>query len=249
MKFGIFYELQLPRPWAQGDEHRLYQNALDQIEMADRLGYDHAWQVEHHFLEEYSHSPAPESFLAAASQRTKQIRLGHGIIQLTTNHPARVAEKVATLDLLSRGRVEFGMGESASTTELEPFGVTMEQKRDKLVLPLQDKLYARMKVERQSLPSAEDVRRALRAAATTSSDVPDAITLQTYSYDRTTKTVSLSGDVSKVGPRSMTVLATFVDNVAALPVVSSVVRPSFERAQTSDGSWHSPFSMTLTLRD
>ena len=47
MKFGIFYELQLPRPWAQGDEHRLYQNALDQIEMADRLGYDHAWQVEH----------------------------------------------------------------------------------------------------------------------------------------------------------------------------------------------------------
>ena len=57
MKFGIFYELQLPRPWAPGDEHRLYQNALEQIEIADRLGYDHAWQVEHHFLEEYSHSP------------------------------------------------------------------------------------------------------------------------------------------------------------------------------------------------
>jgi alkanesulfonate monooxygenase SsuD/methylene tetrahydromethanopterin reductase-like flavin-dependent oxidoreductase (luciferase family) len=91
MKFGIFYELQLPRPWAPGDEHRLYQNALEQIEMADRLGYDHAWQVEHHFLEEYSHSPVPESFLAAASQRTRQIRLGHGIMQLTTNHPARVA--------------------------------------------------------------------------------------------------------------------------------------------------------------
>jgi alkanesulfonate monooxygenase SsuD/methylene tetrahydromethanopterin reductase-like flavin-dependent oxidoreductase (luciferase family) len=130
MKFGIFYELQLPRPWKEGDEHRLYQNALDQIELADRLGYDHAWQVEHHFLEEYSHSPAPESFLAAASQRTKQIRLGHGIMQLTTNHPARVAEKVASLDLLSNGRCEFGMGESASITELEPFGVDMDNKRE-----------------------------------------------------------------------------------------------------------------------
>ena len=67
MKFGIFYELQLPRPWEEGDELRLYQNALTQLETADRLGYDHAWVVEHHFLEEYSHSPAPESFLAAAS--------------------------------------------------------------------------------------------------------------------------------------------------------------------------------------
>src|SRR3954468_8014933 len=73
MKFGIFYELQLPRPWQSGDELRLYQDALTQLETADRLGYDHAWVVEHHFLEEYSHSPSPESFLAAASQRTKNI--------------------------------------------------------------------------------------------------------------------------------------------------------------------------------
>ena len=130
MKFGIFYELQLPRPWKEDDEHKLYQNALAQIELADRLGYDHAWQVEHHFLEEYSHSPSPESFLAAASQRTKQIRLGHGIMQLTTNHPARVAEKIASLDLLSNGRCEFGMGESASITELEPFGVDFDNKRE-----------------------------------------------------------------------------------------------------------------------
>jgi alkanesulfonate monooxygenase SsuD/methylene tetrahydromethanopterin reductase-like flavin-dependent oxidoreductase (luciferase family) len=79
MKFGIFYELQLPRPWQAGDELKLYQDALTQLESADRLGYDYAWVVEHHFLEEYSHSPSPESFLAAASQRTKNIRLGHGI--------------------------------------------------------------------------------------------------------------------------------------------------------------------------
>src|SRR5258708_8610061 len=129
MKFGIFYELQLPRPWQEGGELRLYQNALDQVELADRLGYDYAWEVEHHFLEEYSHSPAPEVFLGAASQRSKRNRLCHGIMQLTTTHPARCAERIAALDLVSNGRVEFGTGESASTTELEPFGVAFEEKR------------------------------------------------------------------------------------------------------------------------
>jgi alkanesulfonate monooxygenase SsuD/methylene tetrahydromethanopterin reductase-like flavin-dependent oxidoreductase (luciferase family) len=129
MKFGIFYELQLPRPWNEDSEYRLYKNALDQLELADGLGYDYAWEVEHHFLEEYSHSSAPEVFLAAASQRTKRIRLGHGIFQLTTNHPAKVAEKISVLDLVSDGRVEFGMGESASVTELEPFGVNFDEKR------------------------------------------------------------------------------------------------------------------------
>ncbi len=68
-------------------------------------------------------------FLAAASQRTKQIRLGHGIFQLTTNHPAKVAEKVSVLDLLSNGRVELGMGESSSLTELGPFDVKFSEKR------------------------------------------------------------------------------------------------------------------------
>ena len=129
MKFGIFYELQLPRPWGPDSELELYHNALDQLELADRLGYDFAWEVEHHFLEEYSHSPAPEVFLAAASQRTRQIRLAHGIMQLTTVHPARVAERIAALDLVSRGRVEFGMGESASITELEPFDRSFDEKR------------------------------------------------------------------------------------------------------------------------
>src|SRR5216110_802531 len=130
MKFGIFYELQLPRPWLPGGELQLYQNALDQVELADRLGYDYAWEVEHHFLEEYSHSPAPEVFLAAASQRTKRIRLGHGIIQLPTNHPIRVAERVATLDLLSGGRVELGLGEAQGPVELHPFGARVREKRD-----------------------------------------------------------------------------------------------------------------------
>ena len=129
MKFGIFYEHQLPRPWSERAEYELLQNSLTQVELADQLGYDYAWEVEHHFLEEYSHSSAPEVFLAAASQRTKQIRLAHGIIQLTTNHPARVAERVSTLDLLSHGRVEFGIGEGSSITELHPFGRRFRDKR------------------------------------------------------------------------------------------------------------------------
>src|SRR6202023_2156578 len=72
MKFGLFYEHQLPQPWGEESELRLYQQALDQIELADRLGIDYVWEVEHHFLEEYSHSSAPEVFLAACSQRTKR---------------------------------------------------------------------------------------------------------------------------------------------------------------------------------
>ena len=54
MKFGIFYELQIPRPWGPGTELKLHHDALDQLELADKLGYDYAWEVEHHFLEEYS---------------------------------------------------------------------------------------------------------------------------------------------------------------------------------------------------
>ena len=130
MKFGIFYEHQLPRPWSADAEYQLIQNSLREIELADRLGYDYAWEVEHHFLEEYSHSSAPEVFLAAASQRTQQIRLGHGIVQLTTNHPARVAERVSTLDLVSNGRVELGIGEGSSITELHPFGRRFRDKRE-----------------------------------------------------------------------------------------------------------------------
>ncbi len=131
MKFGIFYEHQLPRPWHEGDEHRLLREALEQVELADRLGIDHVWEVEHHFLEEYSHSSAPEVFLGAVSQRTRRIRIGHGIVALPHpyNHPARVAERAATLDLISDGRVELGTGETSSEVELAGFGVAREEKR------------------------------------------------------------------------------------------------------------------------
>ena len=130
MQFSLFYELQLPRPWEADSEYQLLNDTLDQIELADRLGYDCIWATEHHFMEEYSHLSAPEVLLSAASQRTEQIRLGHGIIQLTTNHPARVAERVSTLDLVSNGRVELGLGEASNTTELHPFGVRFRDKRE-----------------------------------------------------------------------------------------------------------------------
>ncbi len=131
MKFGIFYEHQFPRPWEDGAEHQLFHDALTQVALADQLGIDHAWEVEHHFLEEYSHSSAPEVFLAAASQRTTDIRLGHGIVLMPPayNPPARIAERIATLDIVSDGRVEWGTGESASRAELEGFSIDPTQRR------------------------------------------------------------------------------------------------------------------------
>jgi alkanesulfonate monooxygenase SsuD/methylene tetrahydromethanopterin reductase-like flavin-dependent oxidoreductase (luciferase family) len=131
VRFGLFYEHQLPRPWTEDAEHRLMQQALEQIELADRVGFDCVWMVEHHFLEEYSHSSAPEVFLGAVSQRTQRIRLGHGIMLTAPsyNHPARVAERIATLDLVSGGRVEFGSGESGSISELGGFGIDPPSKR------------------------------------------------------------------------------------------------------------------------
>jgi alkanesulfonate monooxygenase SsuD/methylene tetrahydromethanopterin reductase-like flavin-dependent oxidoreductase (luciferase family) len=131
MRFGVFYALQLPRPWNKGDERNLFHQALEQVELADRLGFDYAWEVEHHFLEEYSHSSAPEVFLAAAAARTKAIRLGHGIRQVIPNynHPARTAEGLATLDIISDGRVDFGIGEGATRLELGGFRIPAKEKR------------------------------------------------------------------------------------------------------------------------
>lgn len=131
MKFGLFYELQAPRPWNHESERKLVQDSLDQVELCDRLGFDCVWATEHHFLEEYAHNSAPEVFLAACSQRTKNLRIGHGIVQLppAVNHPARVAERIAMLDLVSNGRVEFGTGAGASEAELSGFLVTQEEKK------------------------------------------------------------------------------------------------------------------------
>ena len=131
MRFGIFYEHQLPKPWNKGDEAKLFHDALAQVVLADKLGFDYAWEVEHHFLEEYSHSSAPEVFLSACAALTKTIRVGHGIRQVIPNynHPARVAECMATLDIISNGRLEFGFGEGATRLELGAFHIPAREKR------------------------------------------------------------------------------------------------------------------------
>jgi alkanesulfonate monooxygenase SsuD/methylene tetrahydromethanopterin reductase-like flavin-dependent oxidoreductase (luciferase family) len=147
MKFGLFFGHQLPRPWEADSEYRMIHDSLEQIELAERLGFDVVWQVEHHFMEEYSHSSAPECILAAASQRTSRIRLGHGIMAMPPgiNPPARVAERIATLDLLSGGRVEFGTGETASNVELAGFGIDRATKKAQHLEAVQ--VVARMFVE------------------------------------------------------------------------------------------------------
>lgn len=131
MRFGLLYELQLPKPWGPDDERRLFHEALDQVVLADKLGLDYAWAVEHHFLEEYSHCSAPEVFLSAAAARTNRIRIGHGIRQVISkyNHPARTAECVSSLDIISNGRADFGIGEGATRLELHGFNVPTKEKR------------------------------------------------------------------------------------------------------------------------
>jgi alkanesulfonate monooxygenase SsuD/methylene tetrahydromethanopterin reductase-like flavin-dependent oxidoreductase (luciferase family) len=93
------------------------------------MGFDSVWMVEHHFLEEFSYSSAPEVFLACVSQRTKNIRIGHGVVVLPFNHPVRVAERIAVLDIMSNGRVEFGTGRATTMDELRGFGVDPAETR------------------------------------------------------------------------------------------------------------------------
>ncbi|MBI2799912.1 MAG: LLM class flavin-dependent oxidoreductase [Gammaproteobacteria bacterium] len=132
MKFSLVYELQMPKPWGPTTERDIYMQALEQIKLADEMGFDIVWNVEHHFLTEYSHSSAPEVFLSAVAQHTKNIRIGHGVVLLpfNYNHPIRAAEKVAALDIMSNGRVEFGSGRSTTAIELGGFGVNPDESRE-----------------------------------------------------------------------------------------------------------------------
>jgi len=124
MKFGVYFELSVPRPFGRAMEHSVYHSALEQCILADELGFDHVWAVEHHFLEEYSHCSAPELFLTAVAVRTSRIRVGHGAVVCVPemNHPVRVAERAAVLDILSGGRLELGTARSSTWTELGGFG-------------------------------------------------------------------------------------------------------------------------------
>lgn len=125
MDFGLIYELGVPKPWGPRSEYETYWNAVAQTREADRLGYTTVWAVEHHFLEEFSHSSAPEVWLATVAQHTERVRIGHGVALIPPpfNHPVRVAERAAALDILSHGRLEFGTGRSVTEEELGGFGI------------------------------------------------------------------------------------------------------------------------------
>ena len=130
MKIDIFNEIQNPRPWRDDHEHNRFQQAIDQAKLADQLGYGCWWQVEHHGAEEFSLSSAPELLLAAISQHTSRIRLGHAAVLAPArfNHPIRIAERAATLDHLSDGRVELGLTRSTGP-EWRLFGIDPDDTR------------------------------------------------------------------------------------------------------------------------
>ena len=125
MKFGLLYEIEVPRPWTESSVANCFWEALEQVKAAEQAGFSHVFVVEHHFLDQFSVSSAPEVWLAAVAQHTTTIRIGHGVrlLPFNYNHPVRAAEMAATLDIMSRGRLDFGTGRSASAIELEGFGI------------------------------------------------------------------------------------------------------------------------------
>ena len=133
MRFGLFYEIQVPRPWTDRSDYDAYQQVLAQVEYAEQMGFEAFFTVEHHFLDEYSHCPAPEVLYGAIAQRTKKMRIGHGVrlLPFPYNHPVRAAEQAAVLDLLCDGRLDFGTGRSTSRLELEGFGIMPNETRER----------------------------------------------------------------------------------------------------------------------
>ncbi len=129
MHFDLFCELAVP-DFTRRNEGEVFRDTLEELALAETCGFRTAWFVEHHFMREYSHSSAPDLVLAAASQRTRSLRLGHAVALLPYHHPLQVAERLATLDVLSGGRAEFGFGRGFSPREYAAFGVDMTQSRE-----------------------------------------------------------------------------------------------------------------------
>jgi len=127
MKFSIIYEAQMVDT-SRRNEAQVFHDIVDQCVLAEEMGFDCIWSVEHHCLTQYAHLSAPESFLAFIAGRTTRIHVGHGVICLpfNMNHPIKVAERVATLDILSKGRVHFGVGKGATQQEAGAFGTSLD---------------------------------------------------------------------------------------------------------------------------
>jgi alkanesulfonate monooxygenase SsuD/methylene tetrahydromethanopterin reductase-like flavin-dependent oxidoreductase (luciferase family) len=122
MRVGLFYQIQVPKPWTATSESERIHEALDQIPYAEQQGFSSVWFSEHHFRPVWSHNSAPDLTLAAVTQRTKSIRLGVGVVLAPIHHPLHVAVRMATLDILSHGRVDVGLGRTGYPYQLTPFG-------------------------------------------------------------------------------------------------------------------------------
>ncbi|MGH9000148.1 MAG: LLM class flavin-dependent oxidoreductase [Acidimicrobiia bacterium] len=124
-RFGLHNEIQVPRPWGPKTEYEAYKNVVEQAVLADQVGFEWWSTVEHHFLTEFSHSTAPETLYPYVAARTENVQIVHAVrlLPYPYNHPVRMAEEAATLDLLCDGRLEFGVGRSVSWDELHGFGI------------------------------------------------------------------------------------------------------------------------------
>jgi alkanesulfonate monooxygenase SsuD/methylene tetrahydromethanopterin reductase-like flavin-dependent oxidoreductase (luciferase family) len=127
MKFSMIYEAQIADT-SPGEERKMLLDMVEQAEALDRYGFDNIWAVEHTSLTQYAHMSVPETFLAFVAGRTKRIGIGHGVVCLmpNMNHPIKVAERIAMLDVLSGGRVQFGMGKGGSQQEAGAFGYDLQ---------------------------------------------------------------------------------------------------------------------------
>lgn len=123
MKFSLIYEAQTTDASRAGDR-KVFDDIVEQAVLAEQMGFDVIWCVEHTALTHYAHMSAPETVLAFLAGKTSRIHLGHGVVCLppAMNHPVKVAERIATLDLLSHGRVHFGVGKGGTQQESGTFG-------------------------------------------------------------------------------------------------------------------------------
>lgn len=126
MKFSMILEAQMTDV---RNEHQVLRDCVEQAVYAEKMGFDRIWSVEHHALVNYAHLSASEIFLSFVAARTERIRIGHGVICLpfNFNHPVRVAERTAMLDILSNGRLDVGAGRGATVTETTLYGVDQER--------------------------------------------------------------------------------------------------------------------------
>lgn len=126
MRLGMLHLFENP---IDRTEHQIVKEQMELMYEAETLGFDSVWPAEHHFSE-YGFCGAPQVSLAAVAARTKRIRLGTGVVVLPFHNPVRVAEDFAFLDLMSDGRIDFGIGRGYQPTEYKGFGMNQEVSRE-----------------------------------------------------------------------------------------------------------------------